>query len=216
VGAFAMVVPLAALKLDEVRFPDRDRSYSLSHLVEFYRLSQGELPAVHARIDHDGVFVVRGHKYYKVATVLGSESLRVIFDGDTDSQVRAEAQARVGGRILDVPALMQSEANDVLVWQWHLFFFGTRLSGGQTIQFEDKIRSFFRSQMRASGEPSLFEVESFGFDDARIRCQFRVLVPPSDQSWYASYLSLLRQLDRDIAEIETFRGHYFHRRLSNT
>lgn len=197
--------------VDEVRYPDRDHSYILEHLAHYFSLLDS-LPAISVKVEPTGPVIISGHKYLKVARLLGRRGIRAVVDASSDQNDVESLLSRDDVKQLDWGTIDAAERSRPVVDQWHVFFFDRPLREEEKIQFNEQVAGYFSTLAH-----DLFPNDSHGpgikelqHDDNQCLAEFLAQVPVGLETWYGQYMSRIKHFNQSCARIISFQGSKFY------
>ena len=189
-------VPLAAIAIDETRFPDREQKLVPAHLLRYFEKFD-PLPAIVLAIEDERAIIVRGHKYLAAARALGRPTIRAVINSpSTRDEVRAFL-GRPDVAVLDREEIRTKEAEQPNPSGWHVFFFKRILSDGEKLQFDDLVRSLFHGSIRII------------HDDTGPVAEFEAATPVTDEAWASTSLASFSSFSQDVVTIVSYQGRRF-------
>ena len=192
-------LPVSILELDESRFPDRDDSQILDHLVR-YCARFDPLPAVTVTIEGEHATIVRGHKYLAAAHTLKRSRIRAVIGSPSTSEDVGAFLRRPDVTQLDWEAIERDEARVAEPMAWHVLFFGHPLSQDQKSRFAERMGTIFH--------PAPLRVLH---DDSGPSAEFRAKTPVNDHAWATRLLEVLGDFAREQESIVSYQGRRFSR-----
>lgn len=190
-------VPTGAVTVDESKYPDRDTTLIFDHLVRYCSRFE-PLPAIGIVLDGRTVTVVRGHKYLRVAKVLGRLTIRAVVVGAPTREELDGAITAAGGRVLGWEGIRDAEQNEPAPMGWHVFFFARALSAVEKASFERVVSSAF---------PGV--AVRVDHDDAGPAAEFEAPTPVTDESWARRHLIAFSAFSQECVPIVSYLGRRF-------
>lgn len=207
-GLTIVELPIEQLRIDEVRFPAREDSYILDHLMYYLSLVY-LLPAIQVRVEEDGPVVTERHKYLVAARRLGRTRIRAVVESASDPQRLMSLLSQPGVERVSRETIDDGPTAAAIVQQWHVYFFERPLSAAEKRDFEDTVARFFErlaGQYPADLYPAGPVVLELVHDDSKPLARFNVWVPVGDESWYAAYRASVLDFSAHRARIVSFQG----------
>jgi hypothetical protein len=187
---------------DDRRFPDRDDSQILEHLVHYCGKFE-PLPTITVKVDAASAVVVRGHKYLVAARILKRPNIRAVVASPPSSREEvSEFLARNDVVRLNWNEIQAAESVKQTPKGWHVFFFERSLLPEEKRDFEERVAQLF---CNAEGDTSV----RVYFDDARKLAEFEAPTPVADQAWASQHLAVFESFSRERARIVSFQGRKF-------
>ena len=181
---------------------ETDSSYVHGHLVYLLSLG-GELPAVRVSVTPDGVMIVDGYRYLKVAKELKRSPIRAIVDRGSDKG-SVETLARY--RRVVHPKEWEGESSGIDS-TWHVFFFHPPLDRQASDEFRALVEGLFRSSASAVfAALDTAPVKSFDVELESGRVAFEAETPWADEAWVSTFLSKCREFSEKRRPIWTYQG----------
>jgi hypothetical protein len=144
-------IPVELVRVDEARFPDRDRSQVFEHLVAYLSLVD-TLPAISVRVEPAGPVVTRGHKYLRAARRLGRPVIRAVVGRASAPDAVDALMRRPDVTELDWAAIEAAERAHPVAEQWHVFHFARPLDQAEKDRFAAGVAGFFATGTPPAGE----------------------------------------------------------------
>ena len=197
-GFYSLSFPLPRSSIDEARFPDRNPSQILEHLVRYFEKCD-QLPAVTIAIEGDAATIVRGHKYLIAAGMVGRTELRAVIASPPPSSDEVKRfLSRPGVTVLDWEGLKAAEEEDLTPRGWHVFFFSRPRSSEQRRTFDAEARALFSDATLAVLH-----------DDSGPVAEFEAPTPVTDHTWATTNLDAFMRFARLHVPIVSFQGTLF-------
>jgi hypothetical protein len=193
-------IPTAVPSMN-VRFPDRDDSQILEHLV-YYCSKFDPLPVIEIKVEGASAIVVRRHKYLVAARTLGRAQIRAAITSPPSSPEVRAFLARKDVRRLDWEAIKAAEDADRTPHGWHVFFFERSLSAEEKRDLEGRVARLFAS---VEGGAAI----RMHHDDERKLAEFEAHVPVTDHAWVTEHLATFTEFSRGRVRIVSFQGREF-------
>lgn len=213
---------------DLANFPDNEQSFVYEHL-KYYCSKFYPLPAITVGCKKNEFFVIRGHKYLRIAQELNHEHILCVlpdeyqsplFRTGNDAAMRSfqpkphegELDLKQNGiEIMDFKDFDPGFQSDEIDTFDHVYYFEKPLSESQKIEFRKLIQSFFFVLKYAQNLGAAFEWISpieFGAEDKR--AEFKVKVKNPSGKWTHLYRAITMKFSEDVAKIHTFCGRLFN------
>ena len=193
-------IPMTVPFID-ARFPDRDDSQILEHLI-YYCSKFEPLPAIGIDVKGASATVVRGHKYLIAARTLGRAEIQAVIMSPPSSPDVKAFLARKDVRRLDWEEIKAAEAADRTPLGWHVFFFERSLSEEEKRDLEGRVARLFAS---VEGGATI----RVHHDDERKLAEFKARIPVTDHAWATEHLATFTEFSRDRVKIVSFQGRRF-------
>lgn len=190
-------VALATVAVDEAKFPDRDGSHILEHLVR-YCGKFDPLPAITVSLERGTATVMRGHKYLIAARVLGRSTIRAVVVSQPSSEEVKSFLAREDVKVLDWQAIKAEEDQELNPKGWHVFFFARPLSREEKLAFDAQVQALF-------SEGAVHVTH----DDSGPVAEFEANTPVTDAAWAAKHLHAFTSFSRERVPIISYQGRRF-------
>jgi hypothetical protein len=194
-------IPTNVPSFDESRYPDREDSLILDHLVQYCRKFD-PLPAITIKVEGASAIVVHGHKYLVVARILERRQIRAVITSPPSSPEVLAFLAREDVVRLNWEEIRASEDAVLTLRAWHVFFFERSLSMGDRKDFESRVARLFAGVL----EGATVQVH---YDDVRRMAEFEVPTPVTDEAWAAESLATLSAFSRERVPILSYQGRRF-------
>jgi hypothetical protein len=192
-------IPVTAVGIDQVRYPDRDQSHIFDHLVR-YCAKFDPLPAVTVVVEGASATVIRGHKYLQAALALGRPTVRAVIASPPSGGAVRAFLARVDVVLLDWDRIKAEEELERTPIGWHVFFFERSLSSAEKADFDDLVGALFAGVDRDI---------LVAHDDTGPAAEFQARTPVTDEVWARRHLDAFSTFSRDRARIVSYQGRRF-------
>lgn len=190
-------LPVAAVSIDEAKFPDRDESHFLEHLVRYCEKFE-PLPAITVAVEGNKVKVIRGHKYLVAARMLGRPTIRAVIASPSASDEVKTFLARGDVTTLDWEAIKAKEDQEPNPRGWHVFFFARSLSSEEKLDFNQRVWTLFSDR-----------TISVVHDDVGPVAEFEAYTPVTDAAFAARHLETFKLFSNERVAIVSYQGRRF-------
>jgi hypothetical protein len=187
---------------DDLSPPERAGPHVYEHLKYFLSLSP-TMPAIRVVIDANGVRILKGHRYLRIARELRRDRILAIVDKSSEaSSVDALAKAR---RNVE-PSEWEGDPSKPAL-EWHVVFFDAPLNDVLAARFRALVDECFAESsskvIAAAGDAS---VRSFHVDPDSRRIAFEAQTPWADEPWVHAFSAKLLEFSNESGRILTYRG----------
>jgi len=216
---------------ENANFPDNESSFVYEHL-KYYCSKFYPLPAITVGYENNRFFVIRGHKYLRIAVELNHEHILCVLPdeyqpllfGEGNDAAKRPGQPNLSTvglylkqnkiEILDPKDFDTDSRSDAIDIFDHVYYFEKPLSESQKIEFRELIQSFFFVLKYAQNLASGFEwVSPIEFDAEERRAEFKIKLKNPEGEWAHLYRGITMKFSENVAKIHTFCGRFFNATL---
>lgn len=193
---FLFEAPIESVRLDESKYPDREKGLIFEHLL-LYCSKFDPLPAISIAVDGGELFVTGGHKYLECAAALGRRTIRAVLPSASDDVIKLLLR-RSEVKPLDWDAIKKRESIETSVRGWHVLFFERPLSAVDKLGFESQVSEQFDG-----------EAVHVSYDNSRRSAEFEAQTPLNDFVWARALRERLSLFSRRHVQIVSYQGRRF-------
>lgn len=193
---------------DLINFPDNEQSVVYEHL-KYYCSKFYPLPAITVGYKQKKFFVIRGHKYLRIARELNHEHIICVLPDEYQKSLDLKQDDKI--ELLDFKDFDPNVHSDAIDTFDHVYYFEKPLNESQRAEFRKLIRSFFLVLKYAKNLAASFEwISPIKFGEEDRRAEFRVKLKNPEGEWIHLYRAITMKFSENVAKIHTFQGRLFH------